>query len=104
LTHTNRTNPKVAANATLEDDRIIEVAPDGRIAWEWVASDHIDELKFDDDARAAIASGGGGRGGGFDWIHINSATYVGPNHWYDEGDQRFAPNNVIVSSRQASLV
>ena len=42
--------------------------------------------------------------GGFDWLHINSATYVGPNHWFDEGDKRFAPNNVIISSRQASFL
>jgi hypothetical protein len=30
----------------LEDDRLIEVSPDGNIVWEWVASDHIDELGF----------------------------------------------------------
>ena len=29
---------------------------------------------------------------------------VGPNHWFDGGDQRFAPNNVIISSREASLL
>ena len=46
----------------------------------------------------------GAERGGFDWFHMNSATYVGPNHWFDEGDARFAPDNVIVSSRQASLV
>ncbi len=44
------------------------------------------------------------RRGSFDWLHINSATYVGPNHWFDEGDQRFAPSNVIISSRQASFL
>jgi hypothetical protein len=37
-------------------------------------------------------------------LHINSATYLGPNHWYDEGDKRFAPDNVIISSRQASFL
>ena len=113
LTHTNRVQPKVAPDATLEDDRIIEVSWDGKIVWEWVASDHIEEFHFDQDARKAIASGSGnagdgaGRGGGrgsFDWMHVNSATYLGPNHWYDGGDQRFAPNNVIISSRQASFL
>src|SRR6185369_4424230 len=60
---------------------------------------------------------GGGRAGGpggaaagpqavraFDWLHINSATYVGPNKWFDAGDKRFAPENVIICSRQASFI
>jgi hypothetical protein len=47
---------------------------------------------------------GGRGGGGFDWLHINSATYVGPNRWFDAGDKRFAPNNVIISSRQSSVL
>jgi len=114
LTHTNRVQQKVAPNATLEDDRIIEVSWDGKIVWEWIASDHVEEFHFDQDARKAIASGSGGNAGdgagrgaargSFDWMHVNSATYVGPNHWYDGGDQRFAPNNVIISSRQASFL
>jgi hypothetical protein len=107
LTHTNHIRPKVAPNAMLEDDRIIEISWDGKIIWEWVASDHIDEFHFDEDARKAIASGsgsGGGRGGGFDWMHTNSAAYVGPNHWYDQGDKRFAPTNIIISSRQGSFI
>ncbi len=52
--------------------------------------------------------GGAGRGAAapaaFDWLHLNSATYLGPNRWFDAGDKRFAPNNVIVSSREASLL
>ncbi len=40
----------------------------------------------------------------FDWLHLNSATYLGPNKWFDAGDKRFAPNHVIVSSREASLL
>ena len=60
-------------------------------------------------ARGGRAGGAGGRaggagGGGYDWFHINSATYVGPNRWFDAGDQRFAPNNVIISSRQSSVI
>jgi hypothetical protein len=55
---------------------------------------------------AAPRGGARGAGGerGFDWLHINSATYVGPNPWFDKGDQRFAPNNVVISSRQSSFV
>jgi hypothetical protein len=105
LTHTNRTQPKVA-DVVLEDDRLIEVSWKGEIVWEWVASDHIDELGFAPDARKAInaAQSFNKARGSFDWLHVNSAHYVGPNRWFDQGDTRFAPNNVIISSREASLL
>src|SRR5262249_36570191 len=85
---------------------LIELSPSGRIAWEWVASDHIDELGFAADARQAIKAAGSFNNarGSFDWLHVNSATYVGPNRWFDQGDRRFAPNNVLISSREASLL
>ncbi len=105
LTHTNHVLPNVS-NVELEDDRLIELSADGKIVWEWVAGEHIDELGFAPDARSAIKESGGfnGNRGSFDWLHVNSATYVGPNRWFDAGDTRFAPNNVIISSRQASLL
>ncbi|MEP7353801.1 MAG: aryl-sulfate sulfotransferase [Acidobacteriota bacterium] len=106
LTHTNHVQPKVAPTAMLEDDRLLEFSADGKIAWEWVASDHVDDFKFSPEARKAIAAASGANAarGSVDWIHLNSASYVGPNHWFDQGDKRFAPNNVIISSREASLV
>jgi outer membrane protein assembly factor BamB len=101
LSHTSHLVPAVNPSRELNDDRIFEVTWDGEIVWEWKAGEHIDEFRFSEDARATIA--GAGRGG-FDWIHINSATWLGDNHWFDDGDERFAPNNVIISSRQASLI
>ena len=106
LTHTNHIQPKVSPKAMLEDDRLIEISPEGKVAWEWTASEHIDDFQFDKEAREAIASAPGynaGRGA-FDWLHVNAAAYVGPNHWFDSGDKRFAPENVIISSRQASFL
>ena len=122
LAHTDRRVPGIA-DALLQDDRIIEVSPKGEIVWQWSAGDHIDELGFDARARESIrgaragGAGGAGRAGAagragrgaaapaaFDWLHLNSATYLGPNRWFDAGDKRFAPNNVIVSSREASLI
>lgn len=107
LTHTNHSDPKVA-DVELEDDRLIEVNPAGRIIWQWRAADHIDAFGFDAEQRAAIRSAAAGgpfaNRDSYDVLHINSATYVGPNHWYEAGDQRFAPDNIIISSRQASVV
>ncbi len=105
LTHISHVLPKVS-DVMLEDDRLIEVAPDGKIVWEWTAGDHADELGFGAEARAAIRTSPGPNAArnGFDWLHLNSATYIGPNHWFDEGDRRFAPDNILISSRQASLL
>jgi len=105
LAHTNHDDANVST-VTLEDDRLIEVGPDGDILWEWRAGDHIDQFGFSVEARDTIQRGVGysqGRGS-MDWLHINSATYVGPNQWYDAGDERFAPENVIISSRQTSVI
>jgi hypothetical protein len=110
LTHVTQLKPAVA-DVTIEDDRLIEVSRNGEVLWEWVASDHIDEFNFSADARKVIKSGPASNGPAgaagratFDWLHVNSAHYVGPNHWFDAGDMRFAPTNVIISSREASLL
>ena len=90
----------------LEDDYIYELNWDGEIVWEWLASDHVDELGFSEDARNAIH-----RSVEFnddresaDWLHINSAVYLGPNQWYDNGDLRFHPDNIMISSRTANII
>ncbi len=101
LTHTSHKDPAIA-EAMLQDDRLIEIEPGGRIGWQWRVSDHIAELGFTPQARAAIRRDG--MSGEFDWFHMNSATYLGPNRWFDAGDARFNPENVIISSRQASLI
>jgi hypothetical protein len=84
LTHSDRTQSNVA-DVPLEDDRLIEVSAKGDVVWEWVASDHIDAFGFAPDARKAIKTARAfnkGRGS-YDWLHVNSATYVGPNKWFD---------------------
>jgi Arylsulfotransferase (ASST) len=105
LAHKNVTKPEIS-DKRLEDDYLVEVSWDGDVLWEWLASDHVEEFGFSEDARNAIYRSGSydKARGSVDWLHINSASYVGPNHWYDEGDERFAPDNIIISSREASFV
>jgi hypothetical protein len=105
LSHADRRQPAVA-DVMLGDDRLIEVNEKGDVVWEWLAGDHIDEMGFAADARDVIkaAAAFNTARGSYDWLHVNSATYVGPNQWYDKGDTRFAPDNVIISSREASII
>ena len=61
-------------------------------------------MGFSGAAREAIRAQRGDPTQPFDWLHINAATYLGPNRWYDDGDERFHPDNVIFSARHANLV
>jgi len=120
LTHTTRELPAVAPGP-LEEDRLIEVDAGGKVTWEWRAADHVEEFGFDAAARESIRKAAARPAGpppqqgaapretpatprGFDWLHVNSATYLGPNRWFDAGDTRFAPDNVMISSRSASFI
>src|SRR3954471_20276767 len=117
LAHENVTNRGVSERPLL-DDRIIEVDWQGNIGWQWRPQEHFEELGFDAAARAALranpnvrALGRGALGAGAaspegfgDWLHINSLSYVGPNRWYDAGDRRFHPDNVIWDAREANII
>ena len=110
LTHVTHLKPAVA-DVEIQDDRLIEVSRTNDVLWEWVASDHVDEFKFSPEARKVIKAGPASNGPSgvagrrvFDWLHVNSAHYLGPNRWFDAGDTRFAPTNIIISSREASLL
>ena len=103
LAHTNVTVPEINERL-LRDDRILEVSWDGEVLWDWLVSEHVDEMGFSRAARDAIRAQRGAPTQPFDWLHINAATYLGPNQWYDQGDERFHPDNVIFSARHANIV
>ncbi len=108
LTHTNVRRPDIS-DKLLIDDRVIEVTWEGEIVWEWKASDHFEELGFGPEAKRAIyhdpttqhfqdVEDAG------DWVHINSCSMLGENKWYDAGDERFHPDNLIMDSREANIM
>ena len=105
LAHKNVYQHKVS-DQKLEDDYVIEVSWKGKILWEWLASDHVDEMGLSEAARNAIYAGAGRNSerGTFDWLHINAMSYVGPNRWYEEGDQRFHPENILLSIRRPNII
>ena len=105
LSHTNLVNSEIT-DRRLEDDVLIEVTWEGDITWTWRASDHVEEFGFSDAERNALhrsVQWNEARESA-DWLHINAASYLGPNHWYDEGDDRFNPENIIWSSREANII
>lgn len=107
LTHQDVRKKKIS-HQLLVDDVLIEVDNDNNIVWEWHAVDHFREIGFDETARNAMfrdpntqPTGSEGQG---DWLHINCASYLGPNKWYDQGDERFHPDNIIMDSREGCFL
>lgn len=107
LVHKNVRNPAISDKPLL-DDAIIEVDETGRIVWEWLCSDHFEELGFDENARNVLFRDPNtryfGNNGDGDWMHINSVSYVGPNKFYDGGDERFHPDNIIWDGRETNII
>lgn len=106
LTHENCFNQKISAKC-LCDDVFLEVDWEGNIIWQWHANEHFSEIGFSEAAKNIITRDpnmhncGGGMG---DWLHINCLSTLGPNKWFDSGDERFNPDNIIFDSREANFI
>ena len=110
LVHENLEKPEIAP-WPLEDDVILEVDYEGNILWEWHAADYVSDFGFNAAARTAMQTVQvvmpdllGGGADVTDWLHVNSISYLGPNKWWDQGDSRFNPENIIVDSRSANII
>ena len=110
LSHKFVKNEKVSKKE-LYDDYIAEVDKNGKIVWDWLASDHVDEMNFPPEFKKTMAkyptysmTRTPGKKGG-DWIHVNAASYLGPNKWWSEDQEKykmFNPENIIISNRQTN--
>ena len=114
--------------------RIYEVNWEGKIVWDWCASEYLDQIEskfgtFSGKRKARLAaaaranakkgkspgmsanrrtgkpSGAGAKGKPGkprslrpSWSTGNTASWLGPNKWYDAGDKRFHPDNVIANN------
>jgi len=106
LGHKNWINPDISEKM-LVDDVMLEVTWEGEIVWEWVCGEHFDEMGFDEAARNTMYRNPNmvvGKGEVGDWMHINSMSTLGPNRWYDAGDKRFHPDNIIWDGRQTNII
>jgi hypothetical protein len=68
-----------------------EVNRKGRVVWEWRSTDHIDDFPTWDRERE-------------DPTHFNSIHELLPNRWFDGGDERFRPGNILVSARHLNTI
>lgn len=110
LSHKQAKNEAIT-DKILYDDYIVEVDADGKVVWDWLASDHFDEMNFPDEVKETLRkypTFSMTRTPGFkgaDWIHVNAASYLGPNKWYEADPLKykvFHPDNIIISNRQTN--
>ncbi len=66
---------------------LYEVDQAGKVVWEWHAHNYLDLNRF-----SPITPEG-------DWLHVNSIAPLPENRWFDAGDQRFRPGNILVNAR-----
>ena len=85
--------------AQVLDDVVYEVNPAGEVVWKWIASEHLNEFGFSPAELKLVKNADIP-----DYLHVNNLKVVGPNHWFNEGDKRFDPENLIFDSRNANFI
>lgn len=92
----------------LQDDFILEINRRGNIVWGWLTSDYFDSFDFSDEALQLIWEGTNWKAPlddyNFDIFHSNSIQSLPKNKWFDQGDVRFKPGNILVSQRNTNTV
>jgi hypothetical protein len=83
----------------LVDDVIYEVTPQGDIVWRWIAGEHLDEFGWTPQELAFVRATKR-----INYLTLNDMKPVGANRWFAAGDARFAPNNIIIGSREGNFV
>lgn len=92
ITLTNGNLLAVARRMSPDTEVLHEIDRDGRVVWSWRSVDHLDRHFPDRDLTVP------------DPVHINSLFELGPNRWFDSGDDRFRPGNLLVSARNLSTI
>ena len=81
----------VARDVRARADYLQEVKRDGFVVWEWRSIDHRGVFPDWDSKHR-------------DPTHFNSVYELPPNRWYDSGDERFHPGNILVSARTLDTI
>ena len=92
------TNPD-RQKVKIRSDTLLEVDTNGEIAWEWHAHDHLDINSCGQRKCVAHLGQANAAKGLNDWTHINTLNLIPENKWYEAGDQRFKPGNIITIPR-----
>ncbi|MFV2073406.1 MAG: aryl-sulfate sulfotransferase [Thermoanaerobaculales bacterium] len=81
----------LARSKVRDTDYLQEVDSKGRMIWEWRSVDHRGSFPTWNPDRK-------------DPTHINSVFELPENRWFDAGDRRFRPGNILVSARHLNTI
>lgn len=87
----------------LNDQAIYEVTPEGDIIWKWISSEHMDEFGFVSPESQALILSSRMRPRSSLFV-LNNMSPLGPNKWYQSGDRRFHPDNIMIDSREGNFI
>ncbi|MCB0333539.1 MAG: aryl-sulfate sulfotransferase [Bdellovibrionales bacterium] len=91
-------NPELRS-VPIRSDVIVEITPKGEEVWKWEAHKHLDleSCGARDCTRLTNKQIEGKKQ--YDWTHINTISVLPENKWYDGGDERFRPGNILIFPR-----
>jgi hypothetical protein len=101
LTMDKITHPNIS-DQELMDDGFYEVTPEGKVVWQLQTAELFDQFGYSDEQKKMIYKLQGTSLA--DWAHCNDLTIVPPNKWYDQGDQRFKPGNILTDYRELDII
>ena len=87
----------------IRDEAIYEVTPEGDIVWTWISTEHMEELGITEENKQWLLSPllRAKRTG---VLALNNMAPLGPNKWFDAGDERFHPDNIMIDSRDGCFI
>jgi len=88
----------------IHGDVIIEVSRRGDVVWQWHQWEHLDINQCNPIPASRNWWGGPDNNTVTDWTHTNTVQALPENRWYDKGDARFRPGNVLMSLRQLDTI
>ncbi len=90
------------------DTKIMELDENGKVLWSWSLFDHWDQLGIETIGKVIHKhfSKAVQPAEGIKYVkdsYCNNINYLGPNKWYDAGDKRFHPENIITDVRNLNV-
>jgi hypothetical protein len=79
--------------------RMIEVNWAGDVMWDWMPAEEFEQFGYSEAAKNAIMRHCRSQHAVFQ----NTCSYLGSNQWFDAGDERFPPDNIITDDRGTML-